>query len=167
MARGAGLVGEVEQCGRRAGENCGAVALQARHSQVRPFQSKARRLMLRERELRRLKTLQPVATFASVFMWRRGELGAMLVGVAVGAGAEGDLVLGCRAGRRVAVSAGNFDVLSFERVSRGGMFLHAECGRLEAFHIVAGRALRSPRSLLELYSVRIGSVAIHAPGMSK
>src|SRR3972149_6471593 len=109
MARGAGLVGEVEQCGRRAGENCGAVALQARHSQVRPFQSKARRLMLRERELRRLKTLQPVATFASVFMWRRGELGAMLFASPVGPGVTGHVCTRGFAALPVAVSAGNFD----------------------------------------------------------
>src|ERR1700687_3774295 len=116
-----------------------------------------------ERKRRRLESLKRVAFLALVQPGRSGELGLVLVVVAVQAAGELDFVKRFLSFCDMALRALEFRVLAFERVCGGGMLLAIESGRFPAVDVVAGRALAAIGTLREMSVVRI-FVAVHALG---
>jgi len=113
------------------------VALRARRRNVPARQFELGVLVLGQRECRWAVSLQIVALIAAVFVRRTGELGIVLVFVAVHTTLEVDnledrrLALG-----NVAAAALNLGVSVDERVFRFRMGLDVEQGRLPSLHVV-------------------------------
>jgi len=103
-----------------------------------------------------------MAAIAFIQQRRACELRAVSVLVAINAQRKFDFELRGRAGRDVALRAGDLRVGAFQRVSAGCMFLDGERRGLPAFHRVAAFALAAIFSLQELAAVRIRLVAVCA-----
>lgn len=144
------------------GNRRGTVALHAGHRYVRAIQSKARRLVLREREFRGMESLDRVTVFATVLVRSGGELSAMIVHVAIQAAPKCDLELRGRACRRMARRAFHLGVFAEQRISGRGVLLHPVRRGLEAIDGVTGSALGPSGPFAKLPLVRIRLVAIHA-----
>lgn len=138
------------------------VATDAWHRQMRTRQRKPRRIVLRQRELRRLEPCHRVAVFAAIFMAWPGELPFVNVGVARRAphilnreDCFGSL-------RNVALGASDAGMFSFEWITRFRVLLHVECRRAKAFDRMAGRTIAPESAAGKLTPVRIGRVAVDA-----
>lgn len=96
-----------------------------------------------------------VAALAAVLERRFRKLAVVGVFVAVRTGRELHLVNRLFAGRKVALVAFHFGVLSFERILRSGMFLDAKQRRLPSLHFVALGTLPFLRAVGELAVMNI------------
>src|ERR1700674_1585384 len=94
---------------------------------------------------------------------RGGELGLVLVVVAVEAASELDLVDRVFAFGDVALRAFEFGVFAFQRILRCGVSSQIELGRLPPANVMAGSALAAVGALEELTIVGV-LVAIRALG---
>jgi len=116
VAGGASLFRELELRGGHSGDHGCAVAIHARHGQMRPLEGEPRLPVIRQREFRGAVSVETVAAFASVQIRRGDELSAVLIAMAIEAAPKCDLVLGCRAGRGVAFRAGDVCVFAQQRI---------------------------------------------------
>jgi len=125
-------------------------------------QLEAGRPMLGKRKCGRLISLEIVAAIAGIEIRRRGKLAGMQIAVTVGAALELDLEQGVLPFRDMTLGTMHRRVFSLQRVSRGGVFLAREFGRLPAVHGMTGSALAAFSALAELSAVRARLVAVHA-----
>lgn len=107
-------------------------------------------------------TLESVAPFTGVEVWRSRELPSVLVAVAVGAVCKLQFEQSVPALGNMTLRAGHRGVLRLQRIRRRGMIFYGEGGRLESIHRVAGRALAAVRAFCELAAMRVRLVAVHA-----
>ena len=165
VARGTGAVLEVEgQNLVRPSAKAGLVAFRAGDRHMGPCENEACVLMFCERKRGAVKVFYRVAILAAILIRRGSELLVVGVLVTIGADDEFHFVDGVFAGRCVALLARDGRVLSLQRIVRGGVFFHAKLRRLPAVHGVALRALPLAGPGLKLALMRIGSMAIRAPG---
>ena len=161
MAGCAGAVAEMERKNLvRSSTEAYFMAIRAGHRHMRPSQHETRVLVLGDGERRTMKVLNRVAILATVLVRRRGKLTVVRVLVAIRASREFHFVNRVLAGRRVTFVAGDGRMLSFERIVRCRVFLHAKLRRLPAFDGVAFRTLSLARPRLELSLVRIRRMTI-------
>jgi hypothetical protein len=111
-----------------------------------------------------VKILYRVAVLATILVRRGGELFVVRVLVAIHAGREFHFVYRVFSRGCMAFLTGNYGVFSFERIMRGGVFLHTEFRRLPTVYRMAFRAFAFAGSRLELALVRIRGMAIRALG---
>ena len=104
-----------------------------------------------------------MALLALVEPWRSGELGLVLVVMAVEAAREFDVVERVFSLREMALRALECRVLALQRILRRGMSLHIEFRRLPSIDIVTGGAFPGVGTLCELTVVGI-PVAVGAFG---
>jgi len=102
------------------------VALRAGDGHVSPVQHKAGVLVLGNGERRAMKVLYGMAILAAVLVGSGGELLVMRILMAIRAGRELHFVDCVLAGRRMAFVASDSRMLSFERIVRRHMLLHAK-----------------------------------------
>lgn len=138
------------------------VAIRAGDGHMGSGQHEARVLVLGNGERRAMKVLNRMAVLAAILVWSGGELFVVRILVAIRARRELHFVHGVLAGRRVAFVASDGRMLSFERVMRCRVLLHAKLRWLPAFDRVALRTLSLARPRLELPLVGIRSMAIRA-----
>jgi len=102
------------------------VTFRAGYCHVGAGQHKARVLVLGNRERRAMEILYGVAILAAVLVGSGGKLLVVCVLMAIRTGRELHFVNGIFAGRRVAFVARDGGMLSFERIVRSRVLLHAE-----------------------------------------
>lgn len=137
------------------------VAIGAGHRKVSAGEHEASFLVLRQRECRRLVSLEIMAAIAGIEIGRGGKLRGMSVGVAVCAAIEPYLEQGFLPFGNMALSTLQARVSALKRIRTLSMFFHREGGWLPSIDRVARSALNSSRTLGELAIVWIGFVAIH------
>lgn len=163
VACGAGAVIKMERKNLvRSSPEAGFVALRAGHGHVGSGQHKAGVLVLGDGESRAMKVLYSVAILTTILVGSGGKLLVMGVLVAIRARGELHFVDGILAGRRVTFVTSDSRMLSFQRVVRSRVLLHAKLRWLPALDGMAFRTLALARARLELTLVRIGSMAISA-----
>jgi len=139
------------------------MAVAAQDGQVAVAQREAGLFVLGQRKRRRLESLERVALLTLIQPRRSGELGLVLIVMAVQAAGELHFVKRVLPLRGMALRALQFRVLAFERVLGGGVRLHVELGRLPTVDVVAGGTLAAVGALHELAVVRV-LVAVYALG---
>lgn len=127
VAGGAVAVFEMERqdlVGAAGGANF--MTIDAGHSNVSTGQGEARGLVLGDGEGGAVEIGNGVAGFAAIVIGSGGELVVVCVLVAIGASFKFDFVDGVFGGGEMALGALHGDVLAFQRIARGVVFLHAE-----------------------------------------
>jgi len=138
------------------------VTLHAGHCDVSTRERKARLLVARNIERGWAVALHAVTVFATIQVWRSGELLAVRVGVTIRAKRKLHFVV-CRSSRgQVTFRAGHRRVLAFERIGGCRVLFHGKLCRLETFDGMAGGAITAVRALGELPHVQVGRVTIGA-----
>ena len=131
---------------------------------MRARQAEAALLMLRDREGRGMESADRVARLAPVAVRLRRKLPLVNVLVAVETFRKRELVPRGGSCGNVALIARHLGVLTFKRIRRESVFLHAEQRGLPAVYGVAGGAFALVLSLRELPAMRIGRMAIRTIG---
>ena len=138
------------------------VAIGARHRNVSPGENKASLFVVSQSEGRRLVSLQIVATIAGIEVRRADELACVLIGMTIRAFVELDFEQSVLPFRDVTLVACDARVAPLQRISTGGVLLHAERRRLPTLNGVAGETLAASVTLGKLAIMRIGLMAIRA-----
>lgn len=138
------------------------VTFRACDGKMRPRQTKAALLMLRNRVGGRLEAGNAVAILAAIFVRSLRELAPVRIGVAIETICERDFISRGCSGRDVALRARHRHVPPFQRIVGRGVFLDAELRGLPAVHGVAFRALAFLLPGCELPTVRVRRVTVRA-----
>src|SRR5262249_36774429 len=137
------------------------VTIGAGDCQMRSFKAKAGFLVPGERERRRRKGLDRMATFAAVHQWRGGKLAGMFVLMAIRAQRKRDFVL-CRGTLGdMALCALELGVGSLERIIACRVVFRGKGRGLPGIHGVAGLAPAAVFAFGKLAAVRI-TMAVRA-----
>lgn len=138
------------------------VALCTRHRSMSAGKHEPGLLVLRQREGRRLVTIQVVTPFASVEIGRARKLAGVPVGMAVRAASKLDCEQRFPALRDMALCTFQLGMPTLQRIRRRRVVLHRERRRLPSVDRMATRAFPAIGPVRELASMGIGLVTVHA-----
>ena len=127
VARGAALILEMKRQNLvRSARRAHLMTIRAGHGCMRSRQSKTGVAMLGDSECGSVEVLDRVTAFTFVLIRRRGKLPIVCVLVAIGASRKLHFINRVLACRQMALGAFDGDMLPFQRVIRGVVFLHPE-----------------------------------------